>query len=80
MPVDFAVEDGIALITINRPERMNALDAEHYRLLSEAWITVRDDSGHPRRGHHRRGRSRLYGWRRPQILRDRSRRICRRCG
>ena len=43
MAVDFAVEDGIALITMNRPERMNALDAEHYRLLSEAWIRVRDD-------------------------------------
>lgn len=44
MAVDFAVEDGIALITINRPERMNALDADHYKLLSEAWITVRDDA------------------------------------
>jgi len=44
MPVDFVVEDGIALLTMNRPERMNALDAEHYRLLSEAWMRVRDDS------------------------------------
>jgi len=43
MPVDFTIEDGIALITMNRPERMNALDAEHYRLLSEAWVRVRDD-------------------------------------
>ncbi len=44
MAIDFAVEDGIALITMNRPERMNALDAEHYRLLSAAWIRVRDDA------------------------------------
>ena len=44
MPVDFTVKDGIALITINRPERLNALDAEHYRLLSEAWIRVRDEA------------------------------------
>ena len=44
MAVDFTLADGIALITMNRPERMNALDAEHYRLLSEAWIRVRDDA------------------------------------
>lgn len=37
------VEDGIAVITINRPEKRNAFDAEHYRMLSEAWIRVRDD-------------------------------------
>lgn len=44
MSIDFILNDeGIATITINRPERMNAMDAEHYRLLSEAWITVRDD-------------------------------------
>jgi enoyl-CoA hydratase/carnithine racemase len=44
MPIDLSVEDHIALITINRPERMNALDNDHYRALSEAWIRVRDDS------------------------------------
>ena len=44
MPIDFVVEDRIALITINRPDRMNALDAEHYRWLSDAWIRVRDDN------------------------------------
>lgn len=43
MSIDFERQDGIALITINRPERMNAMDAEHYRDLSEAWQTVRDD-------------------------------------
>ena len=45
MAIDFEVQDGIAMITINRPERMNAMDAEHYEGLSKAWITVRDDPG-----------------------------------
>lgn len=44
MSIDLDVQDGVALITINRPERMNALDAEHYRDLSQAWIRVRDDA------------------------------------
>jgi E-phenylitaconyl-CoA hydratase len=45
MSIDFALDnDGIALITINRPERHNALDAEHYAALSAAWIRVRDDA------------------------------------
>ena len=43
MSIDFAVQDRIATITINRPERLNAMDAAHYQALSEAWITVRDD-------------------------------------
>lgn len=44
MSLDFKVSDeGIALITINRPERLNAMDAEHYAALSRAWCTVRDD-------------------------------------
>lgn len=44
MSIDFAVTEGVALITINRPERRNALDAEHYAALSEAWERVRDDA------------------------------------
>ena len=44
MPIDFTVQDKVALITINRPERRNALDEEHYRLLSQAWSRVRDDA------------------------------------
>ena len=44
MSIEFDLQDGIALITINRPERMNAMDAEHYGALSEYWTRVRDDS------------------------------------
>lgn len=43
MSIDFLVDDSIATITINRPERRNALDVEHYALLSAAWRRVRDD-------------------------------------
>lgn len=44
MSIDFEVDgDGVALITMNRPERMNALDADHYTALSQCWTTVRDD-------------------------------------
>ena len=44
MSIDFEiVEDGIARITLNRPERHNAFDEEHYRDLSLAWARVRDD-------------------------------------
>jgi E-phenylitaconyl-CoA hydratase len=35
--------DGVALLTLNRPERLNALDPEHYALLSRAFERVRDD-------------------------------------
>jgi len=44
MAVDVAVAEGICTIVINRPERLNAMDAEHYRLLSQAWSRVRDDN------------------------------------
>lgn len=43
MSIDFKAENHIATITINRPERMNAMDSEHYDALSEAWVRVRDD-------------------------------------
>jgi E-phenylitaconyl-CoA hydratase len=41
--IDLELSDGIAVITINRPERLNAMDPDHYRDLSAAWIRVRDD-------------------------------------
>ncbi len=43
MSVDLDIDDGICTITINRPQKHNAMDGEHYALLSEAWIQVRDD-------------------------------------
>ena len=45
MSIDFEIiETGIALITINRPEKRNALDEAHYQGLSQAWQRVRDDA------------------------------------
>lgn len=45
MSIDFAViEPGVALITINRPDKHNALDQAHYEGLSQAWQRVRDDA------------------------------------
>src|SRR5918999_25468 len=44
MSIDVEVSDAIATIVINRPERMNAMDADHYRGLSQAWMRVRDDA------------------------------------
>ena len=44
MAIDVTTDDaGICTIVINRPERLNAMDAEHYELLSQAWRRVRDD-------------------------------------
>jgi E-phenylitaconyl-CoA hydratase len=44
MSIDFNLDDsGIAVITINRPEKLNAMDDEHYAGLSRAWSRVRDD-------------------------------------
>jgi len=43
MSIDLSVSDHVALITLNRPERMNAFDRAHYTALSEAFATVRDD-------------------------------------
>lgn len=44
MTIDLEVTDRVALITINRPERLNAMDQAAYKDLSSAWIQVRDDS------------------------------------
>jgi E-phenylitaconyl-CoA hydratase len=45
MSIDLELDaTGIATITINRPERRNALDAEHYAGLTAAWTRVRDDA------------------------------------
>lgn len=44
MSIDLTCGGHVAVITLNRPERLNALDADHYKALSEAWIEVRDDA------------------------------------
>ncbi|WP_256469026.1 enoyl-CoA hydratase/isomerase family protein [Conexibacter sp. DBS9H8] len=44
MPIDIEIAEGVATITINRPERMNAMDADAYAALSAAWVQVRDDT------------------------------------
>lgn len=43
MSIDLEVSGHIALITMNRPEKLNALDADAYAELSATWIRVRDD-------------------------------------
>lgn len=43
MKLIYEVKDRVASITINRPEVMNAMDAEVYAELSKAWIDVRDN-------------------------------------
>lgn len=43
MSIDFALDQGVAIVTINRPERLNAMDGEHYRALNTCWTRVRDD-------------------------------------
>lgn len=40
----YEVEDHLARVTINRPDKMNAMDPDTYKALSEAWIRIRDDS------------------------------------
>ena len=42
-PIRYVVEDGIATITIDRPERKNALSVEAMNGLTEAWARVEDD-------------------------------------
>lgn len=43
MSIDLDRDGAVAIITINRPERRNAMDAEHYAGLSRAWTQVRDN-------------------------------------
>src|SRR2546422_9637036 len=43
--IEIVKEDGLHVITINRPERRNALDLEHFGALADAWIDFRDDAG-----------------------------------
>ena len=69
MAIDFELtEDGVATITLNRPERLNAMDAEHYRGLADSVAAGAGRSSGPRRDRDRRGRPLLHGWRRHQEL------------
>jgi E-phenylitaconyl-CoA hydratase len=43
MSVDLEISERIAILTMNRPAQLNALDSEMYMQLSEAWARVRDD-------------------------------------
>ena len=43
LPVEYAVEDRVALITLNRPEAMNALDPESRAELDACWRRVAGD-------------------------------------
>ena len=40
MSIDFDVSDGIARITLNRPERMNAVDSATEAALAETWNAI----------------------------------------
>jgi len=42
-PIHYAVEAGVATVTINRPERKNALSVEAMNGLTEAWARVESD-------------------------------------
>ena len=44
MSIDFERRGAVALITINRPEAMNALDLEHDRALAEVWKEFEADA------------------------------------
>src|SRR5512145_958446 len=39
----YSVEDGVATITLNRPERLNALTFEVYRELTDTFAALRDE-------------------------------------
>lgn len=43
MPVDITIDDGIAQVTLRRPEALNALDLEMLRQLSDVWQQVDQD-------------------------------------
>jgi enoyl-CoA hydratase/carnithine racemase len=43
MPIHYTVDDHVVTVTIDRPERRNALDLEHFDALADAWKRFRDD-------------------------------------
>ena len=45
MSVDFAVAGGIARVTLNRPERLNAIDSAAEAALGSIWNEIEEDQG-----------------------------------
>ena len=43
MSIDFDVSDGVARVTLNRPERMNAVDSAAEATLAGIWSAIDDD-------------------------------------
>jgi len=43
MSIDFETQGSVALITINRPEAMNALDPDHHEALGRAFVQFEED-------------------------------------
>ncbi len=63
-------DDGILLITINRPDVLNATNARLHWELSRVWRDIDDDPEDQRRHHHRQGPC-VFGGRRPRHDRGR---------
>jgi enoyl-CoA hydratase len=45
LSIDYAQDGHVVTITINRPQRRNALDMSHFQFLKQAWARFRDDAG-----------------------------------
>jgi E-phenylitaconyl-CoA hydratase len=45
MPITKAVQDGVAIVTLNRPEAMNSIDPESNEQLLEIWDEVSNNEG-----------------------------------
>ena len=58
-------DDGILLITINRPEVLNATNNRLHWELSRVWLDIADDDRNQRHRGDRRG-ARVFGRRRPR--------------
>lgn len=43
-PLQLSIDDGIAVVTLDRPEKMNSLDPELVCRLADAWDTIADDA------------------------------------
>jgi len=43
MSIDYEKNDQIAIVTINRPDKMNCLNQDHLKELGRVWLDFRDD-------------------------------------